>query len=549
LSQYLNASTIQVFVRKDSSGTTDILTHSLANFSPEWNSAYKTFTSWPAGLLANPNFKAADGSFGVFAEVKSTAFSIGYLSLSYLITDNSPYAYMKNPDGNIVTADAANVKEAISQATFNDRYVADITNLPGQSWPISGFTYFIIHKNNDTNCQLRKEMFKWFHWIYTDNIAQARAENQGYAPLSENVRDKVLDLLNTVQCDGSYLLQTTYIHAISKGTTAAFIAIACVLLAYLVMWVVLIIVFRDSRIFKATGLYFVIFSLTGATLNYIGIILWSLEPRSAAICHSRVWLVMLGYSMLLGSMLTKVYEVKVLFSKMEHDFKRLIGLVTKVKGIRFLRTIGIIVGIQLVLLILWSSTDPFESVPRVDDNLDLLSSYHCQAKEEIIGWAIEIIYFGLLLIWGLWLAFKTQNVKANYNESRSIVFSIYNLVVCIAIFTPFISGAGSDSSFYSAIFVGIAFPTTFIISIIYVQKFKVLLVRLKEKVSNRSASEMETSSRSSSTKHIMLPESIANNPEFDFGNIKIEAAKEDMDKKQRRENIGKLLDNKKLNKE
>jgi hypothetical protein len=74
-------------------------------------------------------------------------------------------------------------------------------------------------------------------------------------------------------------------------------------------------------------------------------------------------------------------------------------------------------------------------------------------------------------------------------------------------------------------------------------------VRLKEKVSNRSASEMETSSRSSSTKHIMLPESIANNPEFDFGNIKIEAAKEDMDKKQRRENIGKLLDNKKLNKE
>jgi hypothetical protein len=82
------------------------------------------------------------------------------------------------------------------------------------------------------------------------------------------------------------------------------------------------------------------------------------------------------------------------------------------------------VGIQLVLLILWSSTDPFESVPRVDDNLDLLcilrhshffltflASYHCQAKEEIIGWAIEIIYFGLLLIWGLWLAFKTQNVK------------------------------------------------------------------------------------------------------------------------------------------
>ena len=128
------------------------------------------------------------------------------------------------------------------------------------------------------------------------------------------------------------------------------------------------------------------------------------------------------------------------------------------------------------------------------------------------------------------------------------MFSIYNLVVCIAIFAPFISGAGSDASFYSAIFVGIAFPTTFIISIIYIQKFKVLWVRLQAKVSGsgRSASELEQSG--ASTRKIVLPESIANKEEFDFGNVKIEAVKE-MDKKERRENINKLLEHKKLNRD
>ena len=92
------------FFLKDSSGTTDILTHSLANYSPAWKSDYSTFTSWPKSLLNNTNFRASDGSYGVFADVKSISHSIGYLSLSYLITDNSPYAHMKNPDGNIVPA-------------------------------------------------------------------------------------------------------------------------------------------------------------------------------------------------------------------------------------------------------------------------------------------------------------------------------------------------------------------------------------------------------------------------------------------------------------
>ena len=89
--------------------------------------------------------------------------------------------------------------------------------------------------------------------------------------------------------------------------------------------------------FKATGLYFIASSLSGAILNYIAIILWSIEPTTDGICQSRVWFVCVGYAMLLGSMLTKVYEIRCIFRDMEHDFKRLIGLVTKVKGQRFIR--------------------------------------------------------------------------------------------------------------------------------------------------------------------------------------------------------------------
>ncbi len=44
------------------------------------------------------------GSYGIFAGVQANSYSIGYISLSYLIPAGSPYALIRNADGNFVPA-------------------------------------------------------------------------------------------------------------------------------------------------------------------------------------------------------------------------------------------------------------------------------------------------------------------------------------------------------------------------------------------------------------------------------------------------------------
>ncbi len=84
----------------------------------------------------------------------------------------------------------------------------------------------------------------------------------------------------------------------------------------------------------------------------------------------------------------------------------------------------------------------------------------------------------------------------------------------------------------------------------YIPKFKTTWKKIKNKVSTSKNSEANDigmeNSNSGSMKKIVLPENIVNNSELDFGSVVIEVGK-NMDKKSKRENISKLLDNKKLN--
>ena len=41
----------------------------------------------------------------------------------------------------------------------------------------------------------------------------------------------------------------------------------------------------------------------------------------------------------------------------------------------------------------------------------IIASWHCESSHEEIGWAFEIAYFAILLLWGFWLAYRTRSVK------------------------------------------------------------------------------------------------------------------------------------------
>src|SRR5437667_4582409 len=113
--------TINAVHRSDGSGTTGIFNHYLSSVSDTWKAQVGAGTTvkWPTGV-------GGKGNAGVAAAVKSTAGSIGYVELAYVIANNLPYALVQNADGNKfiapfldgAKADAANVTDIPDDLRF-----------------------------------------------------------------------------------------------------------------------------------------------------------------------------------------------------------------------------------------------------------------------------------------------------------------------------------------------------------------------------------------------------------------------------------------------
>jgi phosphate transport system substrate-binding protein len=143
--------------------------------------------------------------------VINTVNSLGYVELSYAVSNNLAYADMLNKAGYKVTANAESVASAMNDfgtAAFNDTLTATIVDGDGvSSWPISGYTYLIVHQTSMTDCVKARKLLKYFHWTLTNAAASARAAKRGYAVLPESVRNRVLEKLDEVTCDGQPLMK------------------------------------------------------------------------------------------------------------------------------------------------------------------------------------------------------------------------------------------------------------------------------------------------------------------------------------------------------
>jgi phosphate transport system substrate-binding protein len=181
--------TIFVVHRSDGSGTTGIFTDYLSRVSQEWHDTVGEGTSvkWPAGL-------GGKGSAGVSALMKTHPNSIGYVELSYAITNNIYYANVKNAKGKFVyptpdsaAAEAANVKiPADFRVFFTDGPAKD-------GYPISGFSWLIIYKDSPKVDKLKK----FFTWVLT--TGQSYNTGLDYAALPDSVKSKELAALSSLK--------------------------------------------------------------------------------------------------------------------------------------------------------------------------------------------------------------------------------------------------------------------------------------------------------------------------------------------------------------
>jgi phosphate transport system substrate-binding protein len=205
LASKLPSSQITAVHRSDGSGTTEIFTNALAAFSPDWkkNVGAGSSVEWPVDKAGNGI--GGKGNQGVAAVVQNTPNSIGYVELSYAVSNKIAFAQMVNKAGTTVTADADSLAAEMADFadSFTDKMTATIVDGAGKnSWPISGYTYLILHMTSMTDSVKAQKLAEYVNWTLTDKAAGKRAADLGYSVLPDAVRTKVLAKLGELTSNG-----------------------------------------------------------------------------------------------------------------------------------------------------------------------------------------------------------------------------------------------------------------------------------------------------------------------------------------------------------
>jgi phosphate transport system substrate-binding protein len=194
---------ILIVHRSDGSGTTNIFTNYLAKVSPEWASKVGSGTAvnWPTGL-------GGKGSEGVSGSVKQTPGAIGYVELIYALQNNMLYAQVKNQKNKFITPSLSSVSAASNIKLPDDAKVFFTNTDAADGYPISGFTWVIIYKeqNYDGRSLAKAQNLLQLLW-WNIHQGQQYTTPLNYSPLSPGALQVAEKILRSATYNGKPILK------------------------------------------------------------------------------------------------------------------------------------------------------------------------------------------------------------------------------------------------------------------------------------------------------------------------------------------------------
>ncbi len=194
---------IVVVHRSDGSGTTAIFTDYLCKVSREWRAKVGKGKSvnWPTGLGGKGN----PGVAGLIAQIPG---SIGYVELAYAKQNNLPVAILKNKAGKWVKPTLKAVSAAANIPLPPDTRVSITDTEAPDGYPISGFTWIIIYKEQNyarRSLDRARALVKLLWWCIHD--AQKYNESLLYGRLPQKAVEISERLLEEVTYNGKPILR------------------------------------------------------------------------------------------------------------------------------------------------------------------------------------------------------------------------------------------------------------------------------------------------------------------------------------------------------
>ncbi|MCK3686401.1 phosphate ABC transporter substrate-binding protein PstS [Maribellus sp. YY47] len=190
--------------RSDGSGTTQIFSDYMSKVSTKWADEIGTGKAlrWPVGM-------GAKGNPGVAGTIKQTEGAIGYIGSEYAFAQKIQTASVQNSAGNYILPSIESVSAAAKGEIPADTRIMLTNSADPDSYPISGFTWIILYKEQSYNDRSKDQALatvSCLDWLVSSE-AQGQAEKVHYAPLPADAAAKAKAILRSVTFNGETLLK------------------------------------------------------------------------------------------------------------------------------------------------------------------------------------------------------------------------------------------------------------------------------------------------------------------------------------------------------
>ena len=165
--------------RADGSGTSYNFTDYLASVSAAWRSkvGVSTQPAFPAG-------QGAKGSSGVAGLISRTAGAVGYVDVAYATQNHIRFAAVRNAAGKFLYPSLRRIEAAAAAfpkvPANNEMHIVNAPKTAALAYPISTYTYVIVHRSSAHAAELRKLIF----WVLTQGQQPRYTARLTFAPLS-----------------------------------------------------------------------------------------------------------------------------------------------------------------------------------------------------------------------------------------------------------------------------------------------------------------------------------------------------------------------------
>ncbi|KAJ7363717.1 hypothetical protein OS493_009880 [Desmophyllum pertusum] len=271
------------------------------------------------------------------------------------------------------------------------------------------------------------------------------------------------------------------LNTISMTVFVFMCSMACLGICLAFMFLCFNIRNRNRRLIKMSSPNLNNVIILGCILSYVSVILFALDGGylTADLCKARAATLCVGFTFVFGSLFSKTWRV--------HKITRIISAKKKViKDLHLFGVIGVLIVIDMIILLNWNFLDPFQKKMKYlstfndhdDDNIRHVPyMYMCEVNNIEIWLGLLYSYKGILLLFGLFLAWETRNVKIPaLNDSHHIGMAVYNVVIVCVVGTPVVTFV-QDKQFEASFIVTaicILFSTTSTLCIVFVPKIAAL---------------------------------------------------------------------------